>query len=364
VLFLSPPALLVKERERKGAITLVVLLPLVFPLVHSAGAASSVNPTRLDLVPDYDGLCPLSAPSACSAVRILILSIPAASPGRASGVSGRAENPPGGLSKDDESLGESDVGARETLDAYYADVIRPRSILPQTPPVSGSSTCDPAGDFPGSWSNGNPTSASASRLPVRTTTGTKPDEVYANARAACDRVSQLILSGGQTEPPGAVRLAELRHLRKLSQAQVAERAGIKQSAMARIEGRGDILLSTLRRVVSAMRGHLSIRVEFPDGTGRELSGLLLGLPAGPDVFSGAASRPGSSPGEASPSPGAAVRTRRGKEGSAQRTGLRAVETTVESGARSSPTETVKPGPGKSPAKRGRRATGKSETPGK
>jgi Helix-turn-helix domain len=104
--------------------------------------------------------------------------------------------------------------------------------------------------------------------------GMKPDEIYPNARAAYDRLVQLILSGGRTEPPEAVRLAELRRLRKLSQAEVAGRAGIKQAAMARIEGRGDILLSTLRRVVTAMGGKLSIRVEFPDGTERELTGLV------------------------------------------------------------------------------------------
>ncbi len=100
--------------------------------------------------------------------------------------------------------------------------------------------------------------------------GLKPDEVYPSVKAAYDRVVRLILSGGQTEPPEAVRLAELRQLRKLSQSEVAHRAGIKQAAIARIEGRGDILLSTLRRVVSAMGGRLSIRVEFADGTEREL----------------------------------------------------------------------------------------------
>jgi transcriptional regulator with XRE-family HTH domain len=114
--------------------------------------------------------------------------------------------------------------------------------------------------------------------------GTKPDELYTNTRAAYDRVVQLILSDGMTEPPTAVQLAELRRLRKLSQTEVAGRAGIKQAAMARIEGRDDILLSTLRRVVSAMGGRLSIRVEFPDGTGRELIGL--------------ASPPSAEPGEA------------------------------------------------------------------
>jgi hypothetical protein len=111
--------------------------------------------------------------------------------------------------------------------------------------------------------------------------GTRPDEAYPNAKAAYDRVTRLILSGGRSEPPAAVRLAELRRLRELSQAEVAERAGIKQAAVARIEGRGDIRLSTLRRVVLAMGGRLSIRVEFPDGTVRELTGLVSEPPSGP-----------------------------------------------------------------------------------
>ncbi len=41
------------------------------------------------------------------------------------------------------------------------------------------------------------------------------------AKAAYDRVTQLIESGGQTEPPAGLRLAELRQVRKLSQAEVA-----------------------------------------------------------------------------------------------------------------------------------------------
>lgn len=104
--------------------------------------------------------------------------------------------------------------------------------------------------------------------------GTKPDEIHPNAKDAYDRVVQLILSGGRTEPPTAVKIAELRRLRKLSQAEVAERAGVKQAAVARIEGRGDIRLSTLHRIVSAMGGTLAMRVEFPDGTSRELTGLV------------------------------------------------------------------------------------------
>jgi transcriptional regulator with XRE-family HTH domain len=125
--------------------------------------------------------------------------------------------------------------------------------------------------------------------------GTRPDEMYANPRAAYDRVVQLILSGRRTEPPAAVRLAELRRSRKLSQAEVAGRAGIKQAAVARIEGRGDILLSTLGRIVSAMGGRLSIRAEFPDGTARELTGLVPLPSARPGKEIDAASRSVASP---------------------------------------------------------------------
>ena len=125
--------------------------------------------------------------------------------------------------------------------------------------------------------------------------GTKPDEIYPNMKAAYDRVVRLILSGGQSEPPAAVQLAELRRLRKLSQAEVAGRAGIKQAAMARIEGRDDILLSTLRRVVSAMGGRLSVRVEFPDGTGRELTGLVSPPSVGPGEESSDPSRSAPTP---------------------------------------------------------------------
>lgn len=104
--------------------------------------------------------------------------------------------------------------------------------------------------------------------------GTRPDGVFPNAKAAYDRVAQLILSGGRTEPPRAVKLAQLRRSLNLSQAGVAARAGVKQAAVARVEGRDDVRLSTLSRIVAAMGGRLVIRVEFPDGTTRELTGLV------------------------------------------------------------------------------------------
>lgn len=103
--------------------------------------------------------------------------------------------------------------------------------------------------------------------------GTKPDELYPNAKAAYNRVAELIASGGRTVAPAVVRLAELRRFRNLSQADLAVRAGVGQAAIARIENRQNIHLSTLHRVVAAMGGALSIRVEFPDGAWRELTGF-------------------------------------------------------------------------------------------
>jgi transcriptional regulator with XRE-family HTH domain len=100
--------------------------------------------------------------------------------------------------------------------------------------------------------------------------GSGPDEVYPNARAALDRVVRLVLSGGPTEPPQAVRLAELRQLRGLSQGELAERAGVGQANVSRIEGRADFKVSTLARVVAALGGSLVLLARFPDGTEREL----------------------------------------------------------------------------------------------
>ena len=100
--------------------------------------------------------------------------------------------------------------------------------------------------------------------------GTGVDEIYGSAKATFDRVVQLVETGGQTVPLESVRLAELRQSRGLSRAELAERAGVKQANISRIEGRENLKVSTLARVVAAMGATLSIRARFPDGTEREL----------------------------------------------------------------------------------------------
>lgn len=60
-------------------------------------------------------------------------------------------------------------------------------------------------------------------------------------------------------------LAELRHARRLSQQQLAEELHVRQPAIAKIEKKADMYISTLRRFIQAMGGDLEIRACFPEG---------------------------------------------------------------------------------------------------
>lgn len=59
-----------------------------------------------------------------------------------------------------------------------------------------------------------------------------------------------------------VSLRELRLLAGKTQEDVAEAAGIAQSAVSRFEGRDDALLSSLRRYVEALGGELQVVAQF------------------------------------------------------------------------------------------------------
>lgn len=62
----------------------------------------------------------------------------------------------------------------------------------------------------------------------------------------------------------AMELDELRRCRKLTQEQLAERLGIRQSNVSKLERRADMHVSTLRDVVEAMGGELRVSARFPD----------------------------------------------------------------------------------------------------
>jgi transcriptional regulator with XRE-family HTH domain len=63
-------------------------------------------------------------------------------------------------------------------------------------------------------------------------------------------------------------LDELREARQLTQQQLAKQLNIRQPAIAKMERRADMYLSTLRSVIKAMGGELDIRAVFPDGAVR------------------------------------------------------------------------------------------------
>ena len=69
----------------------------------------------------------------------------------------------------------------------------------------------------------------------------------------------------------AIRLRDIRKARGMTQAQVAAAAGMTQAELSRVERRGDWKLSTLRRVVAALGGHLHLSAEL-DGEEVPLEG--------------------------------------------------------------------------------------------
>lgn len=63
-------------------------------------------------------------------------------------------------------------------------------------------------------------------------------------------------------------LDELRHARQMTQEQLAAQLKVKQPAIAKLERRADMYLSTLRSVIEGMGGELDVRAVFPDGSVR------------------------------------------------------------------------------------------------
>lgn len=93
--------------------------------------------------------------------------------------------------------------------------------------------------------------------------GEGPDEMHATPAAVEARLNDLLNSGKETIPSHSVLVQRLRELRGFTQEQLADRMGIRQATVSRIE-RGDMYLSTLSRLVASMGGKLQIQAVFPD----------------------------------------------------------------------------------------------------
>jgi len=59
-------------------------------------------------------------------------------------------------------------------------------------------------------------------------------------------------------------LGEVRRARTLTQVELARKLGLAQATVSKVEGQADLYLSTLRRYIEAMGGHLELRAVFPD----------------------------------------------------------------------------------------------------
>lgn len=91
--------------------------------------------------------------------------------------------------------------------------------------------------------------------------GEQPPERYTDTAMVLRRVEQL-LEDGQI---GTVGLRDLREVQGLSQVELAERLGIQQAAVSKVERRQDLHLDTLSAIVKALGGTLDMKVRFPGG---------------------------------------------------------------------------------------------------
>ena len=81
----------------------------------------------------------------------------------------------------------------------------------------------------------------------------------------------------------ARELATLKDLRQAvarTQADLAASLGVGQDTVSRIEGRSDMLLSTLRRYVKAMGGELELVARFPNRPPLVIDRITANAPAG------------------------------------------------------------------------------------
>ena len=90
-----------------------------------------------------------------------------------------------------------------------------------------------------------------------------PDEWYTNAAAVFHRVVSLLIDHQQTKPPVA-SISEIRQERHISQETVSSRLKVKQATYSKLERRGDVKVSSLKKVIEAMGGKLRIEAIFPD----------------------------------------------------------------------------------------------------
>ena len=74
-----------------------------------------------------------------------------------------------------------------------------------------------------------------------------------------------LVSEGADQLLREMPLHELRRARELTQQDLAERLNVNQPAVAKMEQRADVYVSSLRHYIEAVGGRLKVVAEFPEG---------------------------------------------------------------------------------------------------
>jgi transcriptional regulator with XRE-family HTH domain len=90
--------------------------------------------------------------------------------------------------------------------------------------------------------------------------GTGPTEIYRTIEPLLVRLGKYFRSGASQ----IIGLRELRELCLLTQEELGERAGKKQSAISKVESRDELRLGTLVEYVKTLGGNVNIRAHFED----------------------------------------------------------------------------------------------------
>ncbi|MDL2286345.1 helix-turn-helix domain-containing protein [Desulfococcaceae bacterium OttesenSCG-928-F15] len=89
---------------------------------------------------------------------------------------------------------------------------------------------------------------------------------FSTLRKAMSKEAQAEIAGQVEALMAEMPLHELRRARGLSQKMLAETLRVQQPAIAKLEQRTDMYISTLRSHIEAMGGELEITARFPEGT--------------------------------------------------------------------------------------------------
>ena len=92
-------------------------------------------------------------------------------------------------------------------------------------------------------------------------------ELRARLEARPDHAEQAAAAKAQLDAEDRAyfqRLGELRQARQMTQVALAQRLHMVQPSVSRLERQADLYVSTLRKYIEAVGGHLEIRAVFPD----------------------------------------------------------------------------------------------------